>query len=336
MLNRFVIFLLMLFMTLGVYAQKKSIIAVTDLVSQGIDKTVAANISDKLRMELMALRIFRVMERSQMESILQEQGFQRSDACSSEECVVQMGQMLGAEQMIMGAVGIVGAMYTIVIRVIDVKTSEVLHVVSDECTCPLEEFYTRTPKSIAAKLQQIILKSQAGTLAITSNPTEAQIFLNNNFVGQTDFIDELCSPGTYTIDIKKNTYDSIHQQLLIEKGKKLQLSFALQRSQTYLDSCKKAQKHSRLTRKVIRQVVLGALTAGIFGAGVYFNGQAKNDIEKQNNAEVSYLTAQNNFSELYKQYESAREQTGKSLLYRNIFYSMAGGFLIAFGVTFIF
>lgn len=69
---------------------------------------------------------FRVMERSQMEKILGEQGFQQSGACNGTECAVQVGQLLGIDRMVVGSVGHIGSAWVMNLRMVSVSTGEVL------------------------------------------------------------------------------------------------------------------------------------------------------------------------------------------------------------------
>jgi len=56
-----------------------------------------------------------------MEEVLKEQGFQQS-GCTSDECAIEVGQLLGVQNMIGGAIGKVGNTFTIDIRMIAVET----------------------------------------------------------------------------------------------------------------------------------------------------------------------------------------------------------------------
>ena len=47
----------------------------------------------------MASGCFRVIERTEMDNILREQGFQKSGACDDENCLVEVGQLLGVNRM---------------------------------------------------------------------------------------------------------------------------------------------------------------------------------------------------------------------------------------------
>ena len=59
-----------------------------------------------------------------MESILTEQGFQMS-GCTSTECAVEAGKLLGVQKMIGGSVGKLGSLYNLSIRIIDVETGRI-------------------------------------------------------------------------------------------------------------------------------------------------------------------------------------------------------------------
>jgi hypothetical protein len=56
-----------------------------------------------------------------MEEVLQEQGFQQT-GCTSEECAVEVGQLLGVQNMIGGSIGRVGETFTIDVRMISVQS----------------------------------------------------------------------------------------------------------------------------------------------------------------------------------------------------------------------
>jgi TolB-like protein len=100
-------------------------LAVGDLVAQGIKQSEAAIISDQLRFELSRSKQIRLIERSQMQEILKEQGFQQS-GCTSDACAVEVGQLLGVKNMIIGTVGKAGSYTVLTVRVLDVATAEII------------------------------------------------------------------------------------------------------------------------------------------------------------------------------------------------------------------
>ena len=62
-----------------------------------------------------------MVERRMMGELLEEQGFQQL-GCTSDECAIEVGQLLGVEFILGGAIGKVGETFTIDARMISVET----------------------------------------------------------------------------------------------------------------------------------------------------------------------------------------------------------------------
>jgi TolB-like protein len=112
-------------------AQDKSSIAVLPLEESGISSSEARVLTDELRSVLVQSGNYIVLERNNMESILQEQGFQLS-GCTSTECAVEAGKLLGVEKMVTGSVGKIGELYNINVRLFDVGTGQIENTVSQK------------------------------------------------------------------------------------------------------------------------------------------------------------------------------------------------------------
>jgi TolB-like protein len=132
MINHLVLVVFSIYILFGnsvnLYAQeniKKTIAVLTFDVRKGISNTDAGTLSDRLRTELVNLDVFTVLERGQMYAILQEQGFNQT-GCTTSECAVEAGRLLGVETMVAGVVGKVGDILTIDVRVFDVETGKIL------------------------------------------------------------------------------------------------------------------------------------------------------------------------------------------------------------------
>ncbi|MCK4578291.1 MAG: DUF2380 domain-containing protein [Candidatus Marinimicrobia bacterium] len=106
------------------YAQSDVSIAVMDLDGRGISAIEAASLTDRFRSEMVKTGRVTVVERSQMQNILSEQDFQMT-GCTSDECAVEVGQMLGVTAMVAGSIGKVGSTYSIDLRTIDVATGQI-------------------------------------------------------------------------------------------------------------------------------------------------------------------------------------------------------------------
>ena len=106
------IFLFLFLISTGFSQQEKMRIAILDLQAQGVSDITAKTVSDLLRTELFNTKLFIVVERQQMDSVLKEQGFQQS-GCTETECAIQVGKLLSARKMLIGSVNKLGEAYII-------------------------------------------------------------------------------------------------------------------------------------------------------------------------------------------------------------------------------
>jgi curli biogenesis system outer membrane secretion channel CsgG len=127
-------------------------VAVTDLQAQGVTQSDAAVISEQLRYQLYHLGSFTVLERNQMENILKEQGFQQT-GCTSEQCAIEMGQLLGVKQIITGSIGKVGSYSILNVRFIDVATGKIVFNESEQIKGSIEEVLDKSLKNIVDKIR---------------------------------------------------------------------------------------------------------------------------------------------------------------------------------------
>ncbi len=122
-----------------------------NLKAEGVSESESRIISARLRVELFKTDKFAIVERERMTDILQEQGFQLS-GCTTNECVVEAGKLLGVKVMVAGEIGKMGEMYTLSLRLIDVQSGKILRVASEDCSCAIGQFLTGSVRRIAYKL----------------------------------------------------------------------------------------------------------------------------------------------------------------------------------------
>jgi len=99
-------------------------IAVIDFSAEGISNSEARTLTDRFRYELFRSKEYRVIEREAIDEILKEQGLQQS-GCMSTECIVEIGSLIGVDKVIGGSIGLVGTIYTISVRLINIETGEI-------------------------------------------------------------------------------------------------------------------------------------------------------------------------------------------------------------------
>ncbi|MFC2060937.1 PorV/PorQ family protein [Elusimicrobiota bacterium] len=107
-------------------------IAVAELSGKNVSAMDAAIVSDFIRTELVRTRTFKVLDRQNMEQLLEEQSFQMT-GCTTEECAVQMGKVLNVSYMVVGTFSKFLETYYVNVNFVDVETGEIVAAESAEC-----------------------------------------------------------------------------------------------------------------------------------------------------------------------------------------------------------
>ena len=102
-------------------AEGKQTVAILDFEGRGINQMEAATLTDRLMSEMVNTNAVILVERNQMNEILQEQGLQQS-GCTSSECAAEVGALLGVQNMISGSFGKLGNTYTVDAKMFSVET----------------------------------------------------------------------------------------------------------------------------------------------------------------------------------------------------------------------
>jgi TolB-like protein len=133
MKNSRIAFLILGILILPAFAFARPQVAVLDaILAAGMDKTVAAPITDKILEELVNSGKYTVIDRANVEQVLKEKEFQLSSGVVKNEEVRQAGEYLGADLVIVASASRVGSTYVISAKMIDVVTGEIVAQASSE------------------------------------------------------------------------------------------------------------------------------------------------------------------------------------------------------------
>ena len=102
-------------------AEGKQTVAILDFEGRGINQMEAATLTNRLMSEMVNTDAVILVERNQMNEILQEQGLQQS-GCTSSECAAEVGALLGVQNMVSGSFGKLGNTYTVDAKMFSVET----------------------------------------------------------------------------------------------------------------------------------------------------------------------------------------------------------------------
>jgi formylglycine-generating enzyme required for sulfatase activity/TolB-like protein len=100
-------------------------IAVVDFEALGVSSNDARALTNRLIIELHRTNKFKILERKDLDKIIEEQKFQLS-GCSSDQCLVKLGQIANVHQIVGGSISKVGEVYSISARLISVESGEVI------------------------------------------------------------------------------------------------------------------------------------------------------------------------------------------------------------------
>ncbi len=95
-------------------------IAVMDFKAEGVSKSLAKNVTELVRSEMINSDKYIIIERSQMDQIFKKQGLQRA-GCTDITCAVKAGKLLSAKKILIGNVMKIGSKFVITGRIVDVK-----------------------------------------------------------------------------------------------------------------------------------------------------------------------------------------------------------------------
>ena len=101
----------------------KPTVAILDFEGRGVSVQEVQTLSERMRTEIGNTNAVRLIERKAVDKIMEEQGFQQS-GCTTDECASEVGQLLGVQYMISGAIGLMGKTYTIDAKIFSVETGE--------------------------------------------------------------------------------------------------------------------------------------------------------------------------------------------------------------------
>lgn len=158
-------------------AQGKETVAVLDFEGRGISQLEAQTLTDRLSSELAQTGAMILVERNQMNEILDEQGFQQS-GCTSAECAAEVGALLGVQHMIAGSFGKIGNSYTIDAKMFSVETGQTEKTVSRTYKGEIDGLITEIEilaweiMSLALPAELLAQKKAGVQPALTAAPAE--------------------------------------------------------------------------------------------------------------------------------------------------------------------
>ena len=233
-------------------------VAVVDFEGRGINQLEATTLTDRFRTAVGDIGVMRLVERRMMEEVLTEQGFQQT-GCTSDECAVEVGQLLGVQNMIGGAIGKVGDTYTIDVRLIAVETGASLEtkqvtyagridgLIIEIEVLAYDLFGVSIPEALAAKrkigipVAQVAQKTRLGAVMRSMIvPGLGQFYSGSKLFGTGFLVGELAVVGLFaatfsTYQTATDDYNNYNNLYLNEENQDLIVEYRAEVEKSHQD-----------------------------------------------------------------------------------------------------
>ncbi len=227
--------LICLILPIAICPQDTRSVALLDLEGRGVSQVEAASLTDRLRTALVRTGGVTVVERGQMEQVLSEQDFQLT-GCTSDECAVEVGQLLGVTTMVAGSIGKVGATFSIDIRTIEVRSGQITHSLWRDYRGEIDGLLGIMP-DIARELVAPMVVTTAppeapspASITIATQPPGARVVLDGQDAGTTPVLGAEIEPNqSHTVSISLDGYQTVDTTLFAEAGQSYELDISLER-----------------------------------------------------------------------------------------------------------
>ncbi len=198
--------------------QTRTVIAFVGFRASGdISASGAQALSNIVNNEIIKSDRYTVVDRRNVESLLEEMGFQHSGATTREE-IVELGRILSATKMLFGSIGQLGERYIVELQLIDVETSKIEDSVIRSYFGAAEGL-DGPVGHITRQLIGLEVSLAMGTfIYVTSQPEGAKVYVDHVFVGNAPLNVPIGRPGTCTVEASTSGHESWAQQVAVPEN----------------------------------------------------------------------------------------------------------------------
>ena len=156
-------------------------VSILDFKGEDVQDKVLRACYNQLEESLIQSNRFTVIDKSQRDEILDEQKFQNSGACD-EDCAVEIGQLVGAEYLMLGEIIGFGDLFQVNIKIINIEKGDV----AEKVTSQIEGGMFDLLNGMEDASQEIVRRIASGTVSQGSMEQLGQILSNEKTYGIVD------------------------------------------------------------------------------------------------------------------------------------------------------
>jgi len=191
-------------------------VAFLGFVSDDLGASGLAILSDLVRKEISIAPGYALVERADIAAVLAEQELRLTDAFA-EGGALSIGRLVGADAFLVGKIGLLGTLYIISLRLVDVETGTALRTVTEEFIGPLEDL--RKPVRVASqKILGVpgIEVNQGEFISVETDPPGVGVYVNGLFEGNGPVVVRVPKAGKYDVKLASDGYKPWSQRVTVE------------------------------------------------------------------------------------------------------------------------
>jgi len=224
-----------------IFAQNGELaVSILDFTGEDVEDKVLRACYQQLETSLIESNRFKVIEKGQREELLKEQEFQSSGICD-EACAVEIGQLVGAEYLMLGEIIGFADLFQVNIKIVNIEKGDVAEKVTDQISGGMRELLNgmeEASREIVRRIasgsapQQVMqqtgfpatVQKTYGSVDISTDPKGANIFIDGVEVGVTPKIIPDLETGTHNLILNYPGYERLQKRIMVEDGKTTPIS----------------------------------------------------------------------------------------------------------------
>jgi len=215
-------------------------VSILDFNGEDVQDKLLRACYNQLEESLIESNRFTVIDKSQRDEILDEQEFQNSGMCD-DACAVEIGQLVGAEFLMLGEVIGFGDLYQVNIKIINIEKGDVAEKVTSQIEGGMSDLLNgmedasqeivrriasgSVPQSFMGQSGQMITTQKTyGRVDITSDPQGADILIDLIEYGVTPKTIEKIETGYHNLILNYPGYERLQKRIMVVEGQTLSVS----------------------------------------------------------------------------------------------------------------
>ena len=207
-LKKILLFIFLCFLLDIAYAEQIPRIAILQFNPIGVSESDSQVLTNLFEAAIVNTGVFEVIEQNKADQILEAQAYSLS-SCTDESCAVEIGELLSAENIIIGSVSKLGGVFIVTAKIIDVTSGK--NIRADSVEGEKIEEMTKQVGILADKLagrsngQTLTVVEGTGEIFVHTEPADAEIFINGLSRGQSPLLIKSLPAGTLLLEAQKGT-----------------------------------------------------------------------------------------------------------------------------------